>query len=190
MPIKSYAAVVKRYVANPLIAVTAALLGSMLVVSVIAIGIFDPPQTEVPPPPPPTTVYVETPGPTKTVVVETPGPIKTIEVTREPRASREYARKNVDSPFTGWKDRYWQEGQNWSQQPKTKAVIMCESTNRVKAVSATGKYRGLYQMDKDAWASYGGLELAARPDLATRQEQNYVAYRLYSSRGWQPWSCA
>lgn len=127
--------------------------------------------TKTPPPPPPKTV------------------IKTVKVTVEPaRASRSLTR--TSSSVSGWKQRYWDEAQVWARTSKTRAVIMCESTNRVNAVSPTGKYRGLYQMDKGKWASYGGLELAPRPDLATRAEQNYVAYRIYVGNGWGPWECA
>jgi hypothetical protein len=92
--------------------------------------------------------------------------------------------------LSAWQQRYWNEGQVWATWPKTRAVIACESTNNPTAVSKTGKYRGLYQMDASFWRSYGGLALASSPDRATRAEQNYVAYRGYTSRGWSPWTCA
>ena len=96
----------------------------------------------------------------------------------------------ISGPLTGWKARYWAEAQVWAQQPKTRSVIFCESSNDPQKVSKTGKYRGLYQMDADFWASYGGLELASRPDLASRAAQNYVAYRGYVGNGWGRWECA
>lgn len=148
------------------------------------------------------------PAPTVTATVKqritlTPKPVpaKTVEVTVRvtERASRSNVRETArtlksaggnESPFTGWKARYWAEGQRWAQQPKTRAVIMCESTDRVSAVSSTGKYHGLYQFDRGTWASYGGLELAPLASQATRAEQNYVGYRLFVGRGWSPWSCA
>jgi hypothetical protein len=129
-------------------------------------------------------------------------PPRTIEVTRiVERASRSSQRVNVPertsgqrlvelTPITGWRADYWRKAQAWAQTPKVRAVIDCESSNRVDAVSRTGKYRGLFQFDARTWASYGGLEIARRADLASRAAQNYVAYRLFSGRGWAPWDCA
>jgi hypothetical protein len=146
------------------------------------------------------------PFPTVTERIKEPPktlPPTTIFVTVTPRATERASRSNVresarrftyprksEGFFTGWKARYWVEGQVWAQTPKVRAVIMCESTDRVGAVSSTGKYHGLYQFDRQTWASYGGLELAPLASKATRAEQNYVAYRLYTGRGWKPWGCA
>lgn len=94
------------------------------------------------------------------------------------------------SVLNGWQRDYFERAQVWAASPKARAVIACESSNRPTAVSRTGKYRGLWQMDADFWASYGGLSIAARPDLASRAGQNYVAYRGFISRGWTPWECA
>jgi hypothetical protein len=141
------------------------------------------------------TVTVMTPGPTVTVTPK-PKPAKTIYIERSSdRASRSSTNRASSStkpsgPLSGWKARYWTQGQEWAQRPKTRAVIMCESTDRVGAISSTGKYHGLYQFDRQTWASYGGLELAPLASQATRAEQNYVAYRLYVGRGWAPWGCA
>jgi hypothetical protein len=86
--------------------------------------------------------------------------------------------------------KYWNPGQAWAQEAKTKSVIWCESRNNPKSVSRTGKYRGLYQMDAGKWRGYGGLDFAPTPDKASRAVQNYVAYRVYVGNGWGPWSCA
>ncbi len=94
------------------------------------------------------------------------------------------------SVLNRWQRAYFERAQVWAASPKARAVIACESSNRPTAVSRTGKYRGLWQMDTDFWASYGGLSIAARPDLASRAGQNYVAYRGFISRGWTPWECA
>jgi hypothetical protein len=129
-------------------------------------------------------------------------PPRTVEVTRiVERASRSSQRVNVPertsgqrlvelTPITGWRADYWRKAQAWAQTPKARAVIACESSNRADAVSRTGKYRGLWQADADFWASYGGLEIARRADLASRAAQNYVAYRGFVSRGWSAWECA
>jgi hypothetical protein len=129
-------------------------------------------------------------------------PPRTIEVTRTiERASRSSQRVTVPertsgqrlvelTPITGWRADYWRKAQAWAQTPKARAVIACESSNRADAVSRTGKYRGLWQADAGFWASYGGLEIARRADLASRAAQNYVAYRGFISRGWSAWECA
>lgn len=92
------------------------------------------------------------------------------------------------SELTNWQRRYWIAAQSWAQSSKARDVIDCESSNNPGAISRTGKYRGLWQMDADFWRSYGGI--APSPDQASRAEQNYVAYRGYLSRGWNPWECA
>lgn len=44
-------------------------------------------------------------------------------------------------------------------------------------------------MDADFWKTYGGLQYASRPEMASEQEQDAVAYRGWLARGWQPWTC-
>lgn len=150
------------------------------------------------PQPAPAPVVATTPAPT-------PAPTAEPRPTEQERASRSAPRPAPSKPplpVSGWKARYWVEAQAWALTPKAKAVQACESGGGVyanvdpKAVNPTGKYRGAWQMDRDFWASYGGTELAARPDLASRAAQNYVAYRGYVSHqrrlgnGWLPWECA
>ena len=67
------------------------------------------------------------------------------------------------------------------------ALALCESSGNPHAVSPSGRYRGLYQMDADFWRTYGGLRYAPRPDLASRAEQTAVARNGYAARGRQPW---
>lgn len=108
-----------------------------------------------------------------------------------PRASRSESRRVfAKTSLSGWKAKYFAEAQVWAQTPKARSVAECESGGNPKSISATGKYRGKWQMDADFWASYGGLDLASRPDLASESEQNYVAYRGYVSAGWGRWECA
>lgn len=133
---------------------------------------------------------------TVTETVTAPPVTVTIEAPRTPRAARALPdprttpERRSTAHLRPWEQRYWDRAQTWAQTPKARAVIACESGNRPTAVSPTGKYRGLWQMDADAWASYGGLPHAPRPDLASREAQNYVAFRLYTGRGWTPWTCA
>jgi len=129
-----------------------------------------------------------------TTVTVTPPPVtvtappKTVTITRTVEATR--ASRSQLRGLTPWQRDYWQRAQSWAATAKARAVIACESSNRPSAISTTGKYRGLWQMDADFWASYGGLEIARRADLASRAAQNYVAYRGFVSRGWTPWDCA
>lgn len=75
----------------------------------------------------------------------------------------------------------------WSTRRGTWRVFNCESHWNPKAVSASGKYRGLIQADAPFWAACGGLHYAARPDLASVQQQLAVAYHAWTRRGWSPW---
>ncbi len=53
-----------------------------------------------------------------------------------------------------------------------------------------GAYHGKWQMDRDFWRSYGGLQFASDAADASESEQDIVAYNGYKARGWQPWSCS
>ncbi len=75
----------------------------------------------------------------------------------------------------------------WITSPTAIKVIKKESRGNCKAVGAKGKYRGKWQMNSAFWKTYGGLEFAARADLATCEQQDQVAYRGWLARGWQPW---
>ncbi len=76
------------------------------------------------------------------------------------------------------------DGLNWA------ALARCESSGNPRAVSSSGKYRGLYQADASFWRTYGGLAYASRADLATASQQTAVAMRGYQARGRSPWpSC-
>ena len=63
----------------------------------------------------------------------------------------------------------------------------CESHNNYRAVSASGKYRGAYQMDPSFWRTYGDGS-ASTPDRATPASQDAAAYRGYLARGASPWT--
>lgn len=75
-------------------------------------------------------------------------------------------------------------GRRGQRAPDWHALAMCESTDDPRAVSPSGRYRGLYQFDLHTWRSVGGTGDPAR---ATRSEQTRRAQQLYAERGRQPW---
>lgn len=66
-----------------------------------------------------------------------------------------------------------------------KALAACESSGHWHERGST--YSGGVQMDRDFWATYGGLRFAARPDLASRAVQIRVALNGWRARGSEPW---
>ena len=67
-------------------------------------------------------------------------------------------------------------------------VVERESGGDCAVSSPGGTYRGKWQMNADFWRTYGGLEFAGSPDLATCEQQDLVAYRGWVDRWWQPWA--
>jgi len=70
------------------------------------------------------------------------------------------------------------DGRNWA------ALARCESGGNPRAVSSTGKYRGLYQFSVTTWRSVGGV---GDPIEASPAEQTYRAKLLYSRSGPGQW---
>jgi len=68
--------------------------------------------------------------------------------------------------------------------PWLRRLAWCESTNRPWAVDPSGTYYGLYQFDRQTWASVRGHGSPAR---ASRLEQSYRAVLLRKRRGTAPW---
>ena len=69
-------------------------------------------------------------------------------------------------------------------------LAQCESGGNWSINTGNGYYGGL-QFGLGTWAGYGGTAYAARPDLATREQQIAVAERLRAARGYAPWpACA
>ncbi len=67
---------------------------------------------------------------------------------------------------------------NWA------ALAKCESGGRVNAVSASGKYHGLYQFSVGTWKGVGGAGL---PSQASAAEQTARAKMLYNRSGAGQW---
>jgi resuscitation-promoting factor RpfB len=70
------------------------------------------------------------------------------------------------------------DGLNWA------ALAACESGGRPNAVSASGKYRGMYQFSTSTWASVGG---SGDPAAASAAEQTFRAQQLYARSGAGQW---
>ena len=67
-------------------------------------------------------------------------------------------------------------------------IAWCESGQRWNLNLGSGYYGGL-QFNLDAWRIAGGLAFAARPDLASREQQITAANNLYAKMGLKPWTC-
>jgi uncharacterized protein YabE (DUF348 family) len=71
-------------------------------------------------------------------------------------------------------------GLNWD------AVAQCESNGDWSINTGNGYYGGL-QFSLSTWQAMGGTAYAARPDLATREQQIAIATKLYQQAGSSPW---
>ncbi|WP_405742511.1 transglycosylase family protein [Streptomyces sp. NBC_01525] len=65
-------------------------------------------------------------------------------------------------------------------------VAQCESGGIWSSAGGNGFYGGL-QLTLDMWRDHGGLEYAARPDLASRAQQIAVAQAILADRGPEAW---
>jgi hypothetical protein len=65
-----------------------------------------------------------------------------------------------------------------------RALARCESHGNPRALSRTGRYRGLYQFDLNTWRWVGGT---GDPIDATPDEQTYRARLLFQRAGTRPW---
>ncbi|GAA1988233.1 hypothetical protein GCM10009738_80280 [Kitasatospora viridis] len=69
-------------------------------------------------------------------------------------------------------------------------VADCESDGDWAADTGNGYYGGL-QIWPPTWREAGGLDYAARPDLASRRQQISVAREILREQGWEAWGgCA
>lgn len=66
------------------------------------------------------------------------------------------------------------------------ALADCESSGDWAINTGNGYYGGL-QFGQPTWVDYGGLEYAARADLATREQQIAIAEKTLQGQGWNAW---
>jgi hypothetical protein len=76
----------------------------------------------------------------------------------------------------------------WAGTSDVRAVRQCEAGGNYRLQDSP--YYGAYQFLTSTWRSMGGGQFASRADLAPSWAQDYVAYKLYQSQGWGPWTCA
>lgn len=70
------------------------------------------------------------------------------------------------------------------------SLAQCESSGDWQADTGNGFYGGL-QIWPPTWQEAGGLDLADRPDHATRRQQITIAEEILRQQGWRAWSgCA
>ncbi|HEY5835399.1 transglycosylase family protein [Streptomyces sp.] len=69
------------------------------------------------------------------------------------------------------------------------AVAQCESGGDWHINTGNGFFGGL-QFSQSSWEAAGGLQYAARADLATKDQQIAVAEKLLALQGPGAWSCA
>ena len=65
-------------------------------------------------------------------------------------------------------------------------LAQCEAGGNWSINTGNGYYGGL-QFKQSTWEAHGGLEYAARADLATREQQIAIAERTLASGGWGQW---
>ncbi|GAB2669083.1 resuscitation-promoting factor [Gordonia jinhuaensis] len=65
-------------------------------------------------------------------------------------------------------------------------LAQCESTGNWAINSGNGFYGGI-QFDQNTWDRWGGQQYAARPDLASREEQIAIAEKTLAAQGWGAW---
>jgi hypothetical protein len=62
-----------------------------------------------------------------------------------------------------------------------------ESHNSCTVRSASGSWRGKWQMSLALWRANGGLAYAASPEKASCLAQDKVAYKVWITSWWAPW---
>lgn len=77
----------------------------------------------------------------------------------------------------------------WAASAKAQSVVRCESGGNY-AISTGNGYYGGWQFDRQSWLANGGGQYASYPHLATKEQQDQIAYNYYQKSGWRPWACA
>ncbi|WP_346007638.1 ubiquitin-like domain-containing protein [Janibacter terrae] len=118
-----------------------------------------------------------------------PEPEPTPEPAPEPTAPKTTPKTTAPKPPSSTNTSTSSSGLNTSNAAMWDRIAQCESTGNWSINTGNGYYGGL-QFDLQTWLGAGGGDFAARPDLASREQQITVANRVYADRGLQPWGCA
>jgi resuscitation-promoting factor RpfA len=84
------------------------------------------------------------------------------------------------APFLGTGTAAAADGATWDR------LAQCESSGDWAINTGNGYYGGL-QFYQPTWEGFGGLEYAARADLATREQQIAIAEKVLATQGWGAW---
>ena len=125
-----------------------------------------------------TTTTTTTATPTTLPTPTTEPPTTTTTTTEPPTATTEDPA--IDHPIPdGTTEAQWH------------ALRQCESTQKYRAISVSGRYRGAYQFSIRTWNWVAEMHY---PDLvgvdpidASPSDQDKMAYKLYEINGWDPW---
>ena len=81
------------------------------------------------------------------------------------------------------------KSKRWATRQKARSVVRCESGGRYHINTGNGYY-GAWQFDRGTWLGNGGGRFSRYAHQAPKFAQDYVAWKTWRSRGWQPWACA
>lgn len=77
----------------------------------------------------------------------------------------------------------------WASGQKARSVVRCESGGNYGINTGNGYY-GAWQFDRGTWLGNGGGRFSRYAHQAPKFAQDYIAWKTWRSRGWQPWACA
>lgn len=80
------------------------------------------------------------------------------------------------------------KGYQLGESAKGRQVRACESGHDYTMID--GGYYGAWQFDRQTWLANGGGKFAPTADKAPRWAQDYILFKTWQARGWEPWSCA
>ena len=81
------------------------------------------------------------------------------------------------------------KSKKWAKTRKARSVVRCESGGNYRISTGNGYY-GAWQFDRGTWKSNGGGKFGSTANKAPKWAQDYVAWKTWKARGWQPWACA
>ena len=85
------------------------------------------------------------------------------------------------------KSKQMKKAQKWARKSKALDARICRSGNYPALKTSVGS--GAYLMTQQRWQKFGGTAFAARPNKASRRDQNLVAWRMFKSSGWNNLGC-